>query len=239
MMAKSTGLAKLGEKAAMKAAIISMKKGKTNDQKDIIDFFMTDKKKGCLNFFGKSTMTIDQYIEKVQARVRQLNLKEKGLEMLGLDVSQVGLTDPICLYDFIYDDDEAFLKFEDNKLVSSIYDVTWLYFSQNQVYVYSCTFDMTSDDMTEYTKEYFYRDITCFEVESELVEKIDISIAQGCGCLGGEKIAKNNYSINRLKITVPGSSTFMAMRNQGSQKASIFGARHLIREMKNPEKQDK
>lgn len=101
---------------------------------------------------------------------------------------------------------------------------------------------MTSDDFVENTKEYFYQDITCFEVQSEIVEKIDIGAAQGClGCLGGcfggcinigETIKKNNYTVDMFKITVAGSKCKVAMKNAGLQKQSISAARALLRERK-------
>lgn len=224
------------EEAARRQALIQMKKGKTNEQKDCIDFFTTTSKGGCGCLGrGSSTMTMEGYIAKVQEKCRTLNLRSKAIARLGIDESETtSLIEPICLYNFELDldDEKLWIKLENNQVVSSRYTVNWLFFSENQVYIYTFTFDMTSDDVWEYCKEYFYQDITCFETENDIVEKIDISIAQGCLNAGGESIAKNNFTREIFRITVPGSSCKIAMRNAGTQMQSIQAAKALLREKK-------
>lgn len=234
----STVIAKGAAEAARRQALIQLKKGKTNEQKDCIDFFVTTKKSGCGCLSrANSTMTIDTYIGKVQEKCRTLNLKSRALNQLGIDESEsTSLIDPICLYNFDLntkemEDGKIWIKFENNQAVSSKYTVTWLFFSETQVYIYSYTFDMISDDVEEYCREYFYQDITCFETENDIVEKIDISVAQGC-LGGGESVAKNNYTREWFRITVPGSSCSIAMRNAGAQMQSIQAAKALLREKK-------
>ena len=232
----NTLVGKGAEEAARKQALIQLKKGKTSEQKDCIDFFTTTQNGGC-GCLGRSnsTMTMEGYIAKVQERCRMLNLRSRAITRLGIDESDTtSLIDPICLYNFELDlnDEKLWIKLENNQVVSSRYTVTWLFFSENQVYIYTFTFDMTSDDVWEYCREYFYQDITCFETENDIVEKIDISIAQGCLGGGGESVAKNNFTREIFRITVPGSSCKIAMRNAGTQMQSIQAAKALLREKK-------
>lgn len=88
---------------------------------------------------------------------------------------------------------------------------------------------MTSDNVVEICKEYFYRDITCFETCHEIVEKITTGAK---GCLGSENVTKNNYTIDWFKITVPDSSFSVTMRNAGAQMQSVQAAKALLREKK-------
>lgn len=233
-MANSSLISIFASEAAKKQALIQAKKGKTSEQKDAIDFFAKDGSGcGCL---GGSTMSMSAYISKVQEKCRTLNLRARAIQRLAIDEGEAtALIDPICLYNFEFSDDDAWIKIEDNQAVSSKYTVTWMFFSETQIYLYSYTFDMTSDDVEEYCREYFYQDITCFEVENDIVEKIDINVGKGClggGCLGGESIRKNNYTVDSFKITVPGSSCEIAMKDAGAQMKNIQAAKALLRERK-------
>lgn len=234
----NTVVGKGAEEAARRQELIQMKKGKTSEQKDCIDFFTTTKKGGCGCLGGgNSTMTIEGYIAKVQDRCKALNLRARAIEQLGIDESEsASLIDPVCLYNFDFNrkeinEGEIWIKFENNQVVTSKYTVTWLFFNETQVYVYSNTFDMLSDGVEEICREIFYQDITCFETERDVVEKIDISVAQGC-LGGGESVAKNNYTREYVQITVPGSGLSIPLRNAGTQIQSIQAARALIRERK-------
>ncbi len=227
-------LGALAENAAKKQALLTLKKGKTNDQKDVIDFFLSDASSGCGCLkLGKSTMTIDQYIAKVNERISSLNLKARALEKLGLDESQVADVNPICLYDFVYDtnNNDLYWKYADGKVVTSQFSVTWIFFSATQMYTYNFVCDMKSDDTTEYMKEFFLQDVTAFETESDLVEKIDTSIVSGC-IKSKESISKNNYTIDWFRVTVPGSQFSISMRNAGDQAQSVQAAKALLRDRK-------
>ncbi|MBR0277414.1 MAG: hypothetical protein IJQ50_03000, partial [Clostridia bacterium] len=230
------------DEAARKQELIRLKKGKTNEQKDCIDFFTTTNQGGCGCLGGggclggsSSTMTMDEYISKVQEKCRMLNIRARAINRLGIDENEiVSLIDPICLYSFKFskiDKSYPWIKLENQNAVSSRYMVTWLFFSENQVYVYSYTFDMTSDDVWEYCCEYFYQDITCFETTHEIKEKIDTSIAQGC-LKSGETVTKNNYTVESFRIIVPGDYYTVSMRDAGTQMQSVQAAKALLREKK-------
>ena len=223
------------EAVAKQQALINAKKGKNNEQKDIIDFFAADyaqKGCGCLGG-GSKTMTVAEYTAKVQDRCKSLNLRARAMEKLGIDESQVADVDPIFLYNFVYDtsDNDLYWKFENSTVVTSKYTVTWIFFSATQMYAYTYIFDMTSDSTTEYMKEFFLQDITSFETESDLVEKIETSMVSGC-MKSNETVSKNNYTVDWFRVIVPGNQFSISMRNAGTQAQSVQAAKALLRDRK-------
>ena len=213
--------------AALLAQKEALKKGKTNEQKDCIDFLYNLSSSGCLN--KSSSMTMQQYMGIVQAKCQALNSKEKAMEKIGLDPSQIEEIPPIVLSSFVYDDD-CLVRTDNNVAVSSQYCITWIFFSADQIFTYQFVFDTTSDNTWEFTKDFFYTDITCFSTEQDLKE--DIQISTGCGCLKTERITKNHYIVDRLNIVVPGTEYSSAMRNNPNIQQSIQAAKAMLREQK-------
>lgn len=218
--------------AQQKQALANAKKGKTKEQKDIIDFFASEYGGagcGCLNKSSRS-MSMDEYQKRVGERCNQLNLKAKAMMKIGLDESEISEIAPICLNSYKFDDD-AYVKVENNVAVSSKYCVSWIFFSATQMYTYSFTFDMTSDNTWEETNDFFYQDITCFTTRNKVVERIITET--GKGCFGkGESTYKSNYVVDTLEITVPGRSHTISMRDASVQAQSIQAAKSMLRERK-------
>ena len=199
--------------AARKALMITLKKGKRDEQKRCIDFLFSpsDKaKKGC-GCLSKGEMTMEDYCLHVQRLVDGLHLKEKAIEKIGLDESQISEIPPVVLSSFIYKGDNVYTKYEETevegeyKYVSNKYTVTWIFFSATQIYTYTYVLDTISDDALETTRDFFYSDITCIRTEHEVEEKI-YEKKKGCGCLFMKKKVKyihNNKHYDTLQITVP------------------------------------
>lgn len=218
--------------AQAKKALADAKKGKTKEQKDIIDFFADvygGSGCGCLGK-GSKSMSVEEYQNKVGERCNSYNFKQKAMEKIGLDESEISEIPPICLNSFVFDD-EAWIKIDGDVAVSSQYCVSWIFFSATQMYTYSFIFDMTSDNTWEYTNDFFYQDITCFRTESQLVERI--LTEPGKGCLNsGESTYKQNYVVDTLKIIVPGTEYKISIRDAGVQAQSIQAAKAMLRERK-------
>lgn len=218
--------------AQARKALADAKKGKSKEQKDIIDFFASEYGGagcGCLGK-GFKSMSMDEYQRKIGERCNSLNLKTKAMEKIGLDESEISEISPICLSSYVFDDD-AWVKVDGNIAVSSKYCVSWIFFSATQMYTYSYTFDMTSDNTWEVTNDFFYQDITCFTTEKKLVERI--MTETGKGCFGkGNSSYKQNYIVDTLKITVPGTSYIVSMKDAGAQTQSIQAAKAMLRERK-------
>ena len=232
-------LADLFKKKTNNAAFAALlKRGKTDEQCKCIDFFMTPvetKKKGCLK---KSEMTIDSYCAYIQSIVDRLNLKQRAIMKIGLDESQISEIPPVCLSSFIRGDGIQFKTNEEfTKFVTSRYSVTWIFFSSTQIYTYTYTFNTTSDDAAELTRDYFYTDITSIKTEHEVEEVIYEVKKKGCakylGCLNKKgTYFHNNRHWDTLAITVPGDTFSFYCQTTPTLEQSIQAAKAMIREKK-------
>jgi len=215
------------EIAARTAQRESMKKGKSKEQKKCIDFLFDLPTKGC-GCLGKPTITMKEYMDIVNQKLQNINFRERALQKIALDPSQVQEIPPVVFNSFIYDD-SCLVRIDDDVAVSSQYSVTWIFFSATQLYTYQYIFDTTSDNTWEITKDFFYSDVTCFITERDVREKIEIT--NGC-ILSGESIEKTHYVVDLLKIIVPGASYEFSLRNSGTIEQSIQAAKAMLREKK-------
>lgn len=217
--------------AQAKQALSNLKKGKTKEQCEVIDFFAEDfggAGCGCLN--KSRVITMDEYQKRVAAYCNNFNIKAKAMAKIGLDESEISEIPPICLSSYVFDGD-VYIKVENGVAVSSQYCVSWIFFSSTQMYTYKFIFDMVSDNLWEITNDFFYQDITCFTTESKVVEKIVSEMGKGC-LKSKENVFKQNYVVDTLKIIVPNSSYTVSMRDAGSQANSIQAAKAMLRERK-------
>lgn len=220
------------QKAAEQLRIEGMKKGKTPEQKRVIDFFFDvgeSKGCGCLSK-SSSNLTIEEYIKLVQDKCNTLDLRNKAIAKIGLDESEIQEIPPITVSSFLYDDD-VLIKVDNQIAVSSQYVITWIFFSATQIYTYKYIFDTTSDNTWEFTKDFFYSDVTCLTTTRALKEKIDINITKGC-LTSGENYVKNNYVVETFEIIVPGTSYSFSMRNSETFEQSLQAAKAMLREKK-------
>lgn len=216
--------------AAEVAAREQLKKGKTDEQKKAIDFLYNPDDNGCVGCLNKiKGISMSEYMAIVQRKCQSLDLRSRALQKIGLDPSQVQEISPIVFSSFVYDED-CLIRVDNNVAVSSQYSITWIFFSSTQMYTYQYIFDTTSDNTWEYTKDFFYSDVTCFSTTHKLVEKIDIK--PGKGCIPKETITKSHYVVDRLEIIVPGASYWFSLRDSETVTQSIMAAKAMIREKK-------
>lgn len=224
--------------AVVKAEFKAMKMGKTKEQKKVIDFFADayGVSGGCLKKINK--MKIDEYEKMIIDRCNALNIKQRALQRIGLDEEEISEINPISLHSYVYTrselrDKDVLLKIVNDTAVTSKYEVTWLFFSQTQIYAYSIDFDMISDNVVEDVQEFFYSDITCFQTINSLESEIRFDF-KGClrtkGCLNST--VKDNYMVDTFVITVPGKQFAVSMKNSGNQFQSIQAAKAMLREKK-------
>ena len=110
-------------------ALDALKKGKTEEQSKVIDYFCKDA--GC---FSKN-ISDDEYTQMVRTKMNSLNLRGRALAKIGLDESQVNEITPAQFQGFYFKN--AFAKQKANGTwVSSAYLVTWVFFSDAQIYLY-------------------------------------------------------------------------------------------------------
>ncbi len=188
--------------------------GKNEEQRKVIEYFL--KQEGCLS----KNMTDDEYLALVRRKRDSLNLKQKALSKIGLDEEELQEIPPIMFEGFTFKN--AWSKRRANgNWVSSAYQVSWLFFSSTEVYIYQYTMNMDEDKKSESTEEYFYRDVTSFNTRTETENAKDIH---------GNKIEVES---NKFAIIVPGATLCVALDDtNGDFEAAIQGMKQKLREKK-------
>lgn len=188
--------------------------GKNEEQRKVIEYFL--KQEGCLS----KNMTDDEYLALVRRKRDSLNLKQKALSKIGLDEDELQEIPPIMFEGFTFKN--AWSKRRANgNWVSSAYQVSWLFFSATEVYIYQYTMNMDEDKKSESTEEYFYRDVTSFNTRTETENAKDNH---------GNKIEVES---NKFAIIVPGATLCVALDDSnGDFEAAIQGMKQKLREKK-------
>ena len=196
-------------------------KGRTADQQAVIRYFCN--KPG---FLWKKPMSDKQYDEMVIQILNRNDYRQKALNKIGLDESQVNEIEPVHFEGFQFGKDSFAKKGDDGKWRSSKYQISWLFFSASQVFLYQNTFNLDEDGKKETTEEYFYRDITNFSTSTDTVETPEYD----------EKTNKTilvNVDTNRFALTVPGDKFYCSMEQNEYSEASIQGMKAMLRDKKN------
>lgn len=196
-------------------------KGRTDEQAAVIRYFCNDPK--CLS---KKPISDAEYDEMVLAVLRSNVYKKKALDKIGLDEDQVKEIEPVHFEGFQYDKQSLAKQGDDGKYRSSKYQVSWLFFSSTQVYLYQNTFNMDEDGKKESTEEYFYKDITNFSTSSDTVETPFYDKETGKDIL-------KNVDSNRFAITVPGDKFYCSLEQNDYTENAIRGMKSMLREKKN------
>jgi len=195
--------------------------------------FGIEQKKGC--FGGKTeikTMSASEYIDLVRNTVNSMNVKKKALGKLGIDEDQVTEIQPVEFQAFKHTKDSAY-----KQGCSNFFEVTWLFFSANQLYAYSVVVDMLSNSLKERTEEYFYKDVTNFSSSTESTEKTEAvtEIKKG-GCGKADQTIyshkKTMLEVAEFKIVVPGDAFRCAMEATDEIEKRIQGMKQKLREKK-------
>ena len=194
-------------------------KGRTDTQKNVIRYFMNT---GCL----QKKMKDSEYDALVQERIASLNAKDKALEKIGLDEDQVSEIDPVNFGGYYFDGKRTYSKRgEDGQWRSSAYQISWLFFSSTQVYLYQYTFNMDEDGKQIRTEEYFYKDITNFSTSSDTIETPHWDPKQ-------KKMVLENVDSNRFRLVVPGDSFYCSMEQNEYTERAIQAMKAKLREKK-------
>jgi len=98
----------------------------------------------------------------------------KALNKFGLDIDQFQEIDPIIISGPYFNDIISYTRFQrgkDGKVRPSNSEITVFLFSAEQVFKYNCRRSLVkSDEISESTDEYFYRDIVTVSTETESKE---------------------------------------------------------------------
>lgn len=207
--------------------ILSELQGRTPDQQEVIRYF-TRVKKGC---FGK-LLSDQEYEAKVMKRARSTDFKQKALSIMGLDEEQVKEIEPVHFEGYEISEQTNHVRYgEDKKWRSSSYQISWLFFSSTQVYLYQYTFNLDNDATSEISDEYFYKDITNFSSGTSVVEKT-VWESKGCMSLKPPLPSRKQVSTNTVRIVVPGEKLSASMEQSSYTDNAIKGMRAKLREKK-------
>jgi len=220
MLATGAVVNKSEKKNEMERAL----KGRSPEQQQIIKYFYQSG--GCMS----SPISDDEYESRVMAKAKSMDFKQKALDKIGLDESQVNEVNPIHFENYLYNDKTAYaLRGKDGLWRSSKYQITWIFFSSTQVYLYQYTFNMDEDGKKESTEEYFYKDITSFSAGSDTIEK---EVAGKTSCTGDTEYVRSTVEYNRFAIVVPGDKFYAAMNQNDYTEKAIKGMQAKLREKK-------
>ncbi len=168
----------------------------------------------------KSVMTDEEYKRRVAEKIVAMRIADRALTKLGLDEEQVREIEPIVFSDKVVLPTSLRVYNPISKEVySSTHEVTYVYFTDNQLFVYKTQFDMCCNVAQEWTSEYFYSDVC--DVSSH--------VSQNVIAIGTSKI---DYSRLYFEIIATNSSIRFELNGDNSCLASFMAMKQKIREKK-------
>jgi len=197
-----------------KATLKLLKKGKSREHQKVLDYFLLE---GC---FAKSISDSD-YLSLVHSKRDSLKLRQTALNKIGIDEDELQEVPPATMEGFVYD--KAWAKKQaSGNWVSSTYEVAWIFCSSTQVYMYRCRFLLDEDKKSEYTDEFFYKDVTSISTSSdhEEIKNKDKS---------GKSIEVESH---KFVMVVPGDKLFVSLDQVDNAEAIIQGLKQKLREKK-------
>jgi len=192
-------------------------KNRTAEQKKVIRYFAID---GCLS----KTMSDEEYEGIVKSFISNKDYKKIALDKIGLDESELQEIEPVHFDNWTYEKAQA-KRGKDGNWRSTSYQVSWVFFSATQVYLYQNTIHFDKDDKKVATEEYFYKDITNFSTSSDTVETPYWDPKQ-------KKNLLENIDSNRFKLTVPGDKFFCSLEQNDYSERVIQAMKAKLREKK-------
>ncbi len=194
-------------------------KNRNDEQKKVIRYFAVE---GCLS----KTMSDAQYDELVKTTISKQDFKKQALNKIGLDESELKEIDPIHFEGSAYGNNISYAKRgKDGNWRSSAYQISWLFFSSSQVYLYQNTIHFDKDDKKVATEEYFYKDITNFATSTDTVETPYWDPKQ-------KKSLLENIDSTRFALTVPGDKFYCSLEQNDYTERAIQAMKAKLREKK-------
>lgn len=197
-------------------------RNKTDEQKKVIKYFLTEG--GCLSFLGiGKTISDDDYQRIVFRKRNSVDHRARALSKVGLDEDQISEIPPAHFEGYTFEDSLA-KRTKTGNWVSSSYQVSWLFFSDTQIYIYWNIFHMDNDDVLEGTEEFFYKDVTSFSTSSKT------ETARG---LKNKQFGEFKVQTNMFSMVVPGDKFQVPMEGVKDAESIIQGMKQKLREKKN------
>ena len=174
-------------------------------------------------------MTDDEYLAKVDEKLKSLNIYQRALKKTGLDEDDVKSWEiaPMEFGNFLYGNgaETGHTGNYTNK-----YQVSWFFLSDTEIYFYQYTLDMLSQSAKESCEEYFYKDITSFATDEDTTE---INLVSMKGCPKRPVNVKGTKTITSLKVVVPGDKFSLAAKAGEDLENKVKAMKNKLREKKN------
>ncbi|MBR6435957.1 MAG: hypothetical protein IKS45_05575 [Thermoguttaceae bacterium] len=196
--------------------------GKNEEQRQILAYFFNKPKVAGGCFESTQYMSDEEFMDIVERKKQSLNLRQKAIDKIGLDEDQLSEMPPICFGGFTFKDASCSKKLKHNVRVSTCYQVSWLFFSSEQFYLYQYTFYLDEDKKKENTEEYFYSDVTFLATRTESET-------------GKDRDGKTfEVEMNSLLVGVPGANFCISLEDpEKNFEDAIKRMRFKLREKKN------
>lgn len=196
-------------------------KNRSEEQKKVVRYFMRE---GCLAF---GLLKDEEYDALVMNHIKSMNFKQKAINKIGLDESELKEIEPVTFEGYVFDGGKkTFSKYgKDKKWRSSAYEISWLFFSSSQVYLYQYMFNLDEDGKKERTEEYFYKDITNFQTVSDTIETPVWDPKK-------DKTILVNVDSNRFALTVSGDKFYCSLDQNEYTERAIQAMKAKLREKK-------
>jgi len=174
---------------------------------------------GCIIWIAKnssnSVVTDAEYDNAVNDKFKNIDIMQTALEKIGLDEDQVKEIPSVYFNGFRIDKNALEKIGRDGKLRTSMYDITVLFFSETQVFMYQQVFDMIKGTKLENTQEYFYKDIVSFSTSTKSSEKDN-----------------DTKGVSTFLLIVPNDEFYCSMNNVSDSDGIIFAMKQKLREKK-------
>lgn len=174
------------------------------------------------NAYNTRYDTWDAELEKFYEKtLEELNLKKQGMNRIGIDeenLEEAGVK-PFSIHGQLYDGWYRYGK--DGQIRTDGRQVTWLFFSKDQIYVYDTKFTLTGEKKkVDNTQEFFYSDIVSVSTGSVSKE------------LPGGDHAGETIEAEEFRLVVPGDKLSFAFTSNEEISRSVQAMKTKIRERK-------
>ena len=208
--------------------LLATLKTKSPDQQNVIKYMVLPHT-GCGKKSEWSDVDFDLH---VNTALKTQSGEQMAIDALGIDIDDCKEIEPVHFWDYKMADAYC-LRRVDGSIVSSRIQDTWLFFSDEQMYIYSKDIWLDEDKKTETADEYFYKDVTNVSVKSTEEKPKSLVTASSGGCSKPQlAIQSQTLTSDKFTIVVPGASLELALYNKSEINAQIQAVRAKLREKK-------
>ena len=160
-----------------------------------------------------------------QRTVEQMRLRQTAMSKIGISEEQLADVEPFFIYGSILSGAQDWFRTDASGVIRADHnEITWLFFSKDQVYLYNIKFRLTTPKKTETTQEFFYTDIVSVTIGSESTS------VDSRNCVDG--LSSSAIEVEKFKLIVPGDKMSFAFTSNDGVSGSIQAMKNKIRDKK-------